>query len=370
MKVVIGLGNGGQVAGSLLRNGYDLMVKISIGRSRSPSSTPAQGRRVTQGHGRAVRSRHHVSAVAAASAAVMEAEDGLLAGFRPGKIWAEMSTTDEAEVKRLGAKVIETGASPVDCPVSGGCHRAATGNIAIFAGCGPDVFERMLPVLTTLGRRCSHRRTRLGVGAQGADQLSRHRQPDHVRRGARHRQGCKDGSQHHLRAGAISSGNSFVHETESQVILNGSRDINFTMDLVVKDISLFRRSQTVTVPLEMNLMIRDLPGRHGAFGPAVVISIIKRLEEATGLDILAPGFPAEMVDLEPEEPATRSSPTPAERSGRPAQCSRDRSTRRPRPSTHGPRGVRGRTRRRATCLPDPEGHVDAVAPHPGRGRTV
>ena len=37
----------------------------------------------------------------------------------------------------------------------------------------------------------------------------------------------------------ISSGNSFVHETESQVILNGSRDIGFTMDLVIKDVGLF-----------------------------------------------------------------------------------------------------------------------------------
>ena len=31
-------------------------------------------------------------------------------------------------------------------------------------------------------------------------------------------------------------------------------------------------------------------------------NIIRRLEEATGVDILAPGFPAEMVDDEPEEP--------------------------------------------------------------------
>ena len=37
----------------------------------------------------------------------------------------------------------------------------------------------------------------------------------------------------------ISSGNSFVHETESQVILNGSYNISFTMDLVLKDMSLF-----------------------------------------------------------------------------------------------------------------------------------
>ena len=63
----------------------------------------------------------------AASAAVMEADDGLLQGLGPGKIWAEMSTTDEAEVQRLGALVKERGAEPIDCPVSGGCHRAATG---------------------------------------------------------------------------------------------------------------------------------------------------------------------------------------------------------------------------------------------------
>ena len=37
----------------------------------------------------------------------------------------------------------------------------------------------------------------------------------------------------------MSSGNSFVHETESKVILNGSYNINFTMDLVEKDMSLF-----------------------------------------------------------------------------------------------------------------------------------
>ena len=88
----------------------------------------------------------------AASAAVMEAEDGILAGLSAGKIWAEMSTTDKDEVLRLGAKVRDVGAEPVDCPVSGGCHRAATGNIAIFAGCARATFESMLPLLTTMAR--------------------------------------------------------------------------------------------------------------------------------------------------------------------------------------------------------------------------
>ena len=103
----------------------------------------------------------------------------------------------------------------------------------------------------------------------------------------------------------ISSGNSFVHETEGQVILNGSRDINFTMGLVSKDIGLFQAvAERAGVALEMNpLMIqifRDAVARYGPgeFSP----NIIRRLEDATGLDIRAPGFPAEILDDEPEEP--------------------------------------------------------------------
>jgi len=103
----------------------------------------------------------------------------------------------------------------------------------------------------------------------------------------------------------ISSGNSFVHETESQVILNGSRDISFTMDLVSKDIGLFQAvADRAGVPLELNpVMIgifKDGEARYG--GRELSPNIIRRLEEATGADVRAPGFPAEMVDDEAEEP--------------------------------------------------------------------
>ena len=57
----------------------------------------------------------------AESAAVMEADDGVLAGLCAGKIWAEMSTTDAAEVARLGALVEAKVTNPVDGPVLGGC---------------------------------------------------------------------------------------------------------------------------------------------------------------------------------------------------------------------------------------------------------
>ena len=86
----------------------------------------------------------------------MESEDGILAGLTANKIWVEISTADATEVKSLGSSVEAKGASPADCPVSGGCNRAATGKISIFAGCKREVFERLLPVLTTLGRQVLH----------------------------------------------------------------------------------------------------------------------------------------------------------------------------------------------------------------------
>ena len=110
----------------------------------------------------------------------------------------------------------------------------------------------------------------------------------------------------------ISSGTSFVHETESQVILNGSRDISFTMDLVLKDIGLFQEiAERHNVPLEISpLMIDIFKDGIARFGERELSpNIIKRLEETTGLDIRAPGFPPEMTDDEPEEPGYEVIPT-------------------------------------------------------------
>jgi len=239
-------------------------------------------------------------------AAVVEGEDGLLDAMAPGKIWLEMSTTDEAEVKRLGAKVEAAGGAAVDCPVSGGCHRADTGNISIFAGCDRATFERVLPLLTTMGRRVLH------TGPLGSASvlkvLTNYLATANLISCAEALTVAKGAGMDlntAFEAMRISSGNSFVHETESQVILNGSRDISFTMDLVLKDIGLFQEvADRAGVPLEMNpLMIEILKDGIARFGPRELSpNIIKRLEEATGLDVTAPGFPAEMVDDEPEEP--------------------------------------------------------------------
>ena len=303
----IGLGNvGGKLAGSLLRNGIDLTVRDL---DRDAAQPFLDGGAAWGESPKAMAEACDVMITClpspAASAAVMEADDGILAGLRPDSIWAEMSTTDEAEVKRLGAQVAAKGAAAVDCPVSGGCHRAATGNIAIFAGCDRPVFERMLPVLTVLGRRVLHT-GQLG-SASKLKVMTNYLATANLLTLCEALVTCKATGldlNTTYEAIRISSGNSFVHETESQVILNGSRDINFTMDLVIKDISLFQElADRAGVPLEISpLMIdifKDGAARYGdrEWSP----NIIRRLEEASGLDITAPGFPDEIFDDEPEE---------------------------------------------------------------------
>ena len=123
----IGLGNiGGKLAGSLLRNGVDLTVRDLDAEVAQPFlDAGAKWADSPQEMAQNVDVVITCLPNPAASAAVMEAADGILAGLAPGKIWAEMSTTDKDEVLRLGEKVRATGAEPVDCPVSGGCHRAA-----------------------------------------------------------------------------------------------------------------------------------------------------------------------------------------------------------------------------------------------------
>ncbi|MDE0170956.1 MAG: NAD(P)-dependent oxidoreductase [bacterium] len=312
----IGLGNAGsKLAGSLLRNDFEMLVRDLDAAAVRPFIEAGAGWADTS-RDLARRSDLIITCLPSPAAvrSVMEGADGVLAGLGPGKIWLEMSTTDEAEVRRLGDHVVAAGAHPLDGPVSGGCHRAATGNISIFVGGERDDFERALPVLTTMGRRILH------VGPLGAASVlkvvTNYLASVHlVALGEAlmtARQAGMDLSTAY-EAIRISSGNSFVHETESQVILNGSYNINFTMDLVVKDMSLFQQLADLHgIPLELSPLVLDVFRRgEQVYGSRAWSSgIVRLLEDACGVDLRASGFPAEIVDDEPEGPGYEVTPAP------------------------------------------------------------
>ncbi|MDP6331914.1 MAG: NAD(P)-dependent oxidoreductase [SAR324 cluster bacterium] len=307
MKIgFIGLGNvGGKLAGSLLRNGYDLTVRdLNQEIARPFLDNGAKWGESPKQMAENVELIITCLPNPSASAAVIEADDGVLAGISKGKIWAEMSTTDEEEVKRLGSKVNVMGGEALDCPVSGGCHRAATGNISIFVGGERSSFEKILTVMKVLGRRILH------TGPLGSasvlkvmtNYLATANLVTLCEALTTAKKAGMDLSTTY-EAIRISSGNSFVHETESQVILNGSRNINFTMDLVLKDISLFQDiAERNGVPLEVSPLLIDIfkDGEERFGSREWSPNIVRRLEEACETQVLASGFPAEMVDNEPE----------------------------------------------------------------------
>jgi 3-hydroxyisobutyrate dehydrogenase len=308
MKIgFIGLGNvGGKLVGSLLRNKFDIIVRdvddkltkklsdLGASIANSPKDLAEKADLVIT----CLPSPEVCSKV-------MESEDGVIKGLSKNKIWLEMSTTDSVEVKRIGALVKAIGAIPLDCPVSGGCHRAATGNIAILVGGDKNTFNKILPILSAMGKKILH------TGELGSASILKVitnylASANLVSVGEALMVAKKSGMdlKTTYEAIKISSGNSFVHETESQVILNGSYNISFTMDLVLKDMSLFNDlSIKNNIPLELSPLILSI-FRDGQkkYGPRAWSSmVVKRLEDACNIDLRAEGFPAELTDTEPEE---------------------------------------------------------------------
>jgi 3-hydroxyisobutyrate dehydrogenase len=311
----IGLGNvGASLAGNLLRHGVDLTVR-DLNADFVADFVARGARQAASPRAMAEACDIVITCLPspAISAAVVEGPEGLLEALGPGKIWLEMSTTDAGEIKRLGAKVEALGATAMDCPVSGGCHRAATGNISIFAGGERAAFERVLPILSILGHQILH--TGPIGSASMLKVMTNFLCTVHLVALAEALTTCKVmgfDMNTTYEAIRISSGNSFVHETESQVILNGSRDIGFTMDLVIKDVGLFDQlAIDHKVPLELSpLIVKLFQDAAAAYGSRENSpNIIRRYEEPCGVQVLGTGFPSTMVDDLPKVPGFEVVPT-------------------------------------------------------------
>ena len=297
----VGLGHlGAQLAGSLLREGFALTVHDR----NAKAAEPLLAKGAYWGDSpKAVAERSDAVITCLPSPAVSEqvltAGDGILAGLRAGGAWIEMSTLGRDEILRLAAKAAEKGVATLESPVTGGVHRAAAGEITVLAGGDKALFETHRPALAAMGGEIFHMGP-LGsaavikvitnmlafihlVAAGEALMLAK--------------RGGLDLAQafHAIKA---SSGNSFVHETESQLILNGSYNINFTMDLAVKDLGFalaYGRDFGVPLDLASLTMQTFLRAREAYGGGAWSTQVVKLLEDALKTDLRAPGFPSELT---------------------------------------------------------------------------
>jgi len=231
----------------------------------------------------------------AAAAAVVGGNHGVLASLSPGSTWIEMSTTDKHELQRLAAIGTARGIDTLEAPVTGGVHLAATGEITVIVGGDQAVAERHHALLAAMGKRIFY----VGPLGRASDLKVVTNMLAFI-----HLVACGEALALSAEAGldlrqaweviAASSGTSFVHETEGQLILNGSYDIGFTIDLAMKDLGLaLSLGEETGVPLELASRtasaFETARERYGGSAPSPMV--VRLLEEAIGRELRAPGFP-------------------------------------------------------------------------------
>ena len=299
----VGVGRlGGHLAASLLRAGFALSVH-DLDRSAARrleeagaewADSPAAAARGADAAVTCLPSPHAV-------AAVVEGADGVVTSLGPGATWIDMSTNDRRELLRLAEIAARKGIATLEAPVTGGTHRAATGDITVIVGGDERVVEAHMALLSAMGDQVFH------VGPLG---LASDLKVITNMLAFVHLIACGDALMLAKRAGIdlglafsvirASSGTSFVHETERQLVLNGSYDIGFTIDLALKDLSLaLALGEDTGVPLDLARQVRhrfeEAAIRYG--GTAWSPMVVKLLEDEVGADLRAAGFPA---TLEPE----------------------------------------------------------------------
>ena len=293
----VGLGNlGGKLAGSLVRAGFDLVVNdlnpanavplLAKGAAwaDSPAAVAAQ-----------------VDALITCLPSPTVSERVLmqaLPGMKPGSTWIEMSTNDRDTILRLSERAKTFGVRTLETPVTGGVHLAASGEITVIVGGDADLFETHRAAFEAMGRRI------FNVGPIGSASVIKvitnmlafiHLVAAGEALMLAKRGGLDLAQSFHVIA--ASSGTSFVHETESQVILNGSYNINFTMDLACKDLGFAMQfGRDFGVPLDLAALTAQtfIRAREAFGGGAWSSQVVKLLEDALHTDLRAAGFPAEL----------------------------------------------------------------------------
>jgi len=293
----IGLGNlGFHLANSLLRAGFPLTV-FDLNRAAAEPLLQAGAAWATSPMDLARQVETVMTCLPSPKAvtAVVAGENGILHGLQRGGTWIDMSTNDFHELQRLAGLAAEKGVNCLEAPVTGGVHKAASGEITVMVAGEQVVYEAHLPAFKAMGGQVFY------MGPLGKASIikviTNMLAFIHLVAVGEALMLAKRGGIDLAQAFAVikaSSGNSFVHETESQVILNGSYNIGFTMDLACKDLHFAHElGREFGVPLDLASMTQQtfIRARSQYGGQAWSSQVVKLLEDAVGTNLRAPGFP-------------------------------------------------------------------------------
>ena len=297
----VGLGNlGRHLAASLLEAGYSLTVND---RDEAAAASLVEAGAVWAASPKEVASSSDTVFTCLPSPKVVEdvlcGDDGVLEGLAVGGTWIDSSTNDRHELLRLAEVAAALGVRTLEAPVTGGVHLAASGQITVMVGGDADVFAEHLPAFEAIGGKVFY------IGPLGSASvikvITNMLAFIHLVAAGEALMLAKQGGLDLAQSFEVikaSSGTSFVHETESQVILNGSYDIGFTMDLACKDLGFAHElGDEFGVPLELASLVEQtfIKAREEYGGSAWSPMVVKLLEDAVGTELRAPGFPAQIT---------------------------------------------------------------------------
>ena len=290
----IGLGNlGANCAGCLLKAGFGLTVH-DLNRSAGDALV-AKGAVWAENVEVLAGSVDHVITCLPSPAVSETVLRHILPAMKPGATWVEMSTLGRDDVLRLAAIAADAGVRMLELPVTGGVHLAAKGQITMLPGGDADVVDLHRPALEAMGNRVFH------MGPLGSSAIikviTNMLAFIHLKATSEALMLAKRGGldlKQSWEAIRASSGNSFVHETEGALILNGSYDIAFSVDLALKDLGFaLGFGREFGVPLELAAMTEQtyVEAKAAYGGGAESPMIARLLEDRLGTDLRAEGFP-------------------------------------------------------------------------------
>ena len=235
----------------------------------------------------------------AISRKVVEGAGGVFESLPRGAVWIEMSTTDFQDLQRLQGLAQARGIEVLECPVTGGVHLASSGQITVLVGGDPATAARVDAILKVMGGEVIYM-GKLGSASVVKVVTNMLAFIHLVAAGEAMMVPAKYGVDPDATYRAIraSSGNSFVHETESKLVLSGSYNVKFTMDLACKDLGLVNSiAEKLGVPLELGGLTQQIFRRaRGLYGSeAQSPEVVRMIEAACGLELRAPGYPEELV---------------------------------------------------------------------------
>ena len=293
----IGLGNlGAACAGCVLRDGFSVTVFDLNENLAAPLI--AKGAVLAKSAEELAASVDHVITCLPSPAVSERVLRNILPRMKPGASWVEMSTLGRDEVLKLAAIAAEAGVRMMELPVTGGVHLAHQGKITMLAGGDKDLFDLHHKAMQAMGDKIFH------IGPLGAACIIKvitnmlafiHLKATSEALMLAKRGGLDLGQAWH--AIAASSGNSFVHETEGALILNGSYDIAFNVDLALKDLGFalgFGREFGVPLDLASATHQTYIAAKAAYGGEAQSPMIAKLLEDLLSTDLRAPGFPSRL----------------------------------------------------------------------------